>query len=274
MTTLQLINKIADTQEITNVVIKDMDDKTPIDAIGYLGYEYPYKTDWRIDTQSILVNGSLLVYDHGTETQAELWDELKRSFNCIENNTYTAAAKEWDRIREEFTLSRTDEKQQAKILITVRGGMIQAIVANSEIKVCVADFDNVASIMQDITNLQELINNRAEKRLDADLRALSKTIRESRLLSVIADSIFPTLIYPKAPKKPLGTDDTKEEYPFWIFKDNSLFMKAVKDYWLPIYKSEEAQNFIQKVEDLSTDVANLLDNKEYDLTRWLRTGRT
>ena len=62
MTTLQLINKIAESTEIENVVIKDQDDKPPMDAIAYLCYEHPQKSDWRIN--STLEKGTLLVYDN------------------------------------------------------------------------------------------------------------------------------------------------------------------------------------------------------------------
>jgi hypothetical protein len=65
MNTLQLINYIASNPQFTNVVIKDNDDKTPMQAIECLSCEYEnnfdFNKDWRIN--STLEKNTLLVYD-------------------------------------------------------------------------------------------------------------------------------------------------------------------------------------------------------------------
>lgn len=61
MTTIQLINYIASHPEFINIVIKDMDDKTPMQAIEFLSSEN-YDNVWAIN--GTLEKGTLLVYDN------------------------------------------------------------------------------------------------------------------------------------------------------------------------------------------------------------------
>jgi hypothetical protein len=60
MKTIQLINYIASHPEFTNVVIKDMDDKKPMQAIELLSSE-SFDNIWAIN--GTLECGTLLVYD-------------------------------------------------------------------------------------------------------------------------------------------------------------------------------------------------------------------
>lgn len=102
-------------------------------------------------------------------------------------------------------------------------------------------------------DLQKLIDNKAETRLNKDLIELCQLIRENRLFCITSSDTIPDLTF-----------NGKEEKPYWIFKPEGKYMDKVKEYWLPIYKNEEAQNFIKKVEDLSNDVNDLMSNGNYD----------
>lgn len=60
MTTIQLINYIASHPEFTNIVIKDMDDRTPMQAIECLSSE-TFDNIWAIN--GTLKKDTLLVHD-------------------------------------------------------------------------------------------------------------------------------------------------------------------------------------------------------------------
>jgi hypothetical protein len=60
MKTIQLINYIASHPEFTNVVIQDMDDKTPMQAIELLSCE-TFDNVWEIN--GTLEKNTLLVYN-------------------------------------------------------------------------------------------------------------------------------------------------------------------------------------------------------------------
>jgi hypothetical protein len=60
MNTIQLIHYIASHPEFTNIVISDMDDKTPMNAIECLSSE-TYDNVWAIN--GTLEKNTLLVYD-------------------------------------------------------------------------------------------------------------------------------------------------------------------------------------------------------------------
>lgn len=60
MKTIQLINYIASHPEFTNIVIKDMDDRTPMQAIECLSCE-TFDNVWAIN--GTLEKNTLLVYD-------------------------------------------------------------------------------------------------------------------------------------------------------------------------------------------------------------------
>jgi hypothetical protein len=59
MNTLQVINYIANHPEFTNIVIKDMDDRTPMEAIYCLSCE-KFDISWRINGS--LEKNTLLIY--------------------------------------------------------------------------------------------------------------------------------------------------------------------------------------------------------------------
>lgn len=107
--------------------------------------------------------------------------------------------------------------------------------------------------MNTVIGLQELINQKAELRLKRDLGEISEMIRNNRLFSITDNPSIPDLTY-----------DGKEQKPFWIFQRSSKYMDEVKKYWLPIYQNEEAQNFIQKIDDINKDVNDLMNNQTYD----------
>ncbi len=100
--------------------------------------------------------------------------------------------------------------------------------------------------MKDVKTLQELINERAEKRLNSDLSSLSKLIRDNPLLSPTDNPGLPNIQI---------EGDSKPQKPFWFFEFNTRtssnsFFNKVKDFWLPQYIAQETEDFIKKVDEL------------------------
>lgn len=63
MNTMQLIHKISESPEIKIVVLGDMDDKAPMEAISYLSALSNLDEEWQVN--SSLEKGTLLVYGNG-----------------------------------------------------------------------------------------------------------------------------------------------------------------------------------------------------------------
>lgn len=102
--------------------------------------------------------------------------------------------------------------------------------------------------MKSLPDIQQLINDRAEKRLKDDLEAMRKTIINMPILSP-TQSPFPMLKFGES-----------QHYAKWFFNDGvGTFYEAVYNYWLPIYKNREAQNFLADVERLKSDVNDLMN---------------
>lgn len=123
--------------------------------------------------------------------------------------------------------------------------------------------------MAEIKGLQGLIEDRAQKRLESDLRKLSDYIRNNRLTSQSYD--VPTI--------PIGIEkivNNERQYsitnthPFRVFAlpaygsvaSDRGYMGDLYRYWLPKYIEEESMEFLKKVDGLSNDVQELLDFKE------------
>lgn len=117
--------------------------------------------------------------------------------------------------------------------------------------------------MADIPTLQDLINIRAEQRLNEDIKKIREVIFSQPIMVDHHDSDFPSIAIKV--KKLDGTFEYKETKPYWFFNSSEPFCTAIKDYYLPIYKNREAQDFIKKVDELKTEVDNLLlNNQQYD----------
>jgi hypothetical protein len=122
-----------------------------------------------------------------------------------------------------------------------------------------------------VDTLQATINKRAADRLDADLQAASKFIRENRLLSITSDNDHgmsaPSLSYEIRAEQDGQKAKVNTTQPYYIFKyekscgtiHSAWYMDRLREYWLPIYIEEETQMFVQKVDQVKEDVNYLLD---------------
>lgn len=108
--------------------------------------------------------------------------------------------------------------------------------------------------MKNITNIQDLVDKKAEIRLKKDLRDMRSAVLNIPVLCANTDSDFPDMEF-----------KGKKTKPYWFFNegDNS-FYDALYEYWLPIYKSQEAHNFINEVERLNENVNELMNNQQYE----------
>ena len=110
--------------------------------------------------------------------------------------------------------------------------------------------------MEQVKNLQELINQKAEKRLDADIYKLAEAIRNNPLLQTTNNPSIPDISIKN------NEGSYLERKPYWFFQSNGNFFDKVKEGWLPIYIAEETKNFITKVEELDSEIQGL-KNVEY-----------
>lgn len=107
--------------------------------------------------------------------------------------------------------------------------------------------------------VQAAINLLAENRLKRDLNKISDLIRENRLMA-------PGNSDAERPRPDLFEKDYKGEFsgstPYFIFQHDSAkrsnFMRALFDYWLPVYIQEETNAFFNKVDEIQKDVDELL----------------
>lgn len=116
---------------------------------------------------------------------------------------------------------------------------------------------------QKIDTLQQVINQRAEARLDRDMIEISDYIRGNRIL---ANTEIPNLTYELYPKED-GKINLQKHPPFWVFQyekrtsssyiSRSVYMDRLRDYWLPIYIQEETNLFVSKIDELGEQVENL-----------------
>jgi len=124
-----------------------------------------------------------------------------------------------------------------------------------------------------------VINKRAEDRLKEDLFKLSESIWSSRLFS---KSDAPKMYFKKEGKESFkatreGTNMQPETvYPRDAFSCDSNtmnawkdgynrillgeFMKIMFDFWIETYIKEETESFIQKINDIESEMEYLKDN--------------
>lgn len=112
-----------------------------------------------------------------------------------------------------------------------------------------------------IADLQKLIAERAEKKLDGEINTLSASIMSQPLLR--SSHNMPELAYQGLASD--GTDVWKSSSVLDLFSQYSKgrYLNKLKAYWLPIYIEREAKEFIEKVDSLQQDVENLLSNQPY-----------
>lgn len=110
----------------------------------------------------------------------------------------------------------------------------------------------------DMKSIQDLINERAENRLNNELGIITKFFQQNSLLSLTDNPGVPE-IYLEVEK------GDKKEYigqkPRWFFDNISIYLDKVKEYWLPIYQAEENKKFIDEVNNLKNSVENLLSTQ-------------
>lgn len=106
-----------------------------------------------------------------------------------------------------------------------------------------------------VGDLQELINNKAENRLKADLKAFEARMSTESLISGY-HSDQPRLSF-EAKKGEFKTDTIGRLLnPNW-----GVYYKALYEFWLPVYIQEETTNFVSQVDKLKEDAAHLFNTK-------------
>jgi hypothetical protein len=108
--------------------------------------------------------------------------------------------------------------------------------------------------MEKVTNLQELINKRAEARLDAEFDKIMSFLSGNKLLGSKPHDV--PYLYTKK------EDRYFENRPLWAFNKNEPYGKLLKEFWLPIFIKEETENFMKKVDELDSEV-QALKNIQY-----------
>lgn len=104
-----------------------------------------------------------------------------------------------------------------------------------------------------MNTLQQLINKRAEHKLDGDIQELSKAIRSNKLIIDTTSGNYPTLQM----KHSDGTFASRSISD--IFYWSSYLMKDLREYWLPKYIEEETKLFLKEIEDTKARVEILDD---------------
>ena len=110
--------------------------------------------------------------------------------------------------------------------------------------------------MEKIKNLQDLINEKAEYRLNIEIGKIAETIRNNDLLKTTNNPGLPDVLI-EGGKNPY-------KKPYWFFAAESEFFEKVKAYWLPIYIKEETENFIKKVDELDSQIQDLKNTQYVD----------
>lgn len=113
--------------------------------------------------------------------------------------------------------------------------------------------------------VQAAINLLAERRLERDLKKLSNSIRENRLMATgdsDPDRPRPDLYW----KAPDGQYKQFTPYQLFRYKDSGStpYMEELFRYWLPVYIQEETNNFFSKVDQLQQNYDELLTLQDED----------
>lgn len=112
--------------------------------------------------------------------------------------------------------------------------------------------------MKDVKDLQTLINERAESRLERDIQEAVQLIRNNPILKHQGD--MPRISM-------TGKETSNGQFPYWFFQSSGDYMKAAKEHLLPLYIQEETKMFMGKVENLQGQIDELLGQRmeEQDL---------
>lgn len=93
-------------------------------------------------------------------------------------------------------------------------------------------------------NLNELLKQKASKKLDADIETYLKSIRENKLFDGIND-------------KNIRLEDNKVETVHYFFWNNATAAKFIKEKFIDEYEAREAESFMQKVDGLQNELEEL-----------------
>lgn len=128
--------------------------------------------------------------------------------------------------------------------------------------------------MAQIKDLQKLIEERAEKKLEQDLKDLSKLLKNQPLLGhdpILGD---PPVLGIKSEStgekfKPVNPRSLLSFTAYISFKNESDYIGQLYRFWLPVYIARESAEFLQTVdrlnkdlEDLQDEVTNLMNNQQ------------
>lgn len=130
--------------------------------------------------------------------------------------------------------------------------------------------------MQTTQTLQAHIDKRASSRLDADLEALCKLVREHSILGNVQDTM-PKLKYLKTAAKPADGHkapepevwETSDPYHLFRFEkdrynsgrfQSTTYMDALRAFLLPQYIERETKDFLEKIDTMKTELDYLSDN--------------
>lgn len=106
---------------------------------------------------------------------------------------------------------------------------------------------------KELKDLQKLIEEKAEKRFNEDYFRDVAGIQNSNLFKHIKN--------PQMFKCKRYSGSEEMQSAFWAFSQGYGFYERLKEYWLPIYISKEAEMFMEEVERIKADVDGLLNNQ-------------
>lgn len=104
---------------------------------------------------------------------------------------------------------------------------------------------------KEIKDIQALINDRAEKRLYAEIDVVGNSISSNwKLLDGIMVNV--------------GTSENPNTIQLYHILTNTGFRNKIFEKNIDRYKEEEAKSFLEKVESIREDVDNLLSGQHSD----------
>lgn len=101
-----------------------------------------------------------------------------------------------------------------------------------------------------LADIQEIINKRAETRLNNDLNQITQFVRSNKILSPTNNELLRINV------------EGEKKFPYWFFASDSGYMKKIKESLLPEYIAEESKAFIDKVNGLEKQVSDLMNYRQ------------
>ena len=108
--------------------------------------------------------------------------------------------------------------------------------------------------MDKIKDVQQLINDKADKKLKDQVYNLQRSIQSGEFYNLILNI-----------RVNIGTAEKPKSIPLYsIFSTDGFFFKIIENN-TERYRAKEAEEFMSKVESLREDADNLLDNVRFKL---------